>query len=66
MRDVTHHGFLRFMGSGIFKYLRIAVENESFGRKPGPDVQMQAGAGGTVVVTSPQALEYPVPGQLVG
>ena len=62
--DVSHHDFLRFMRWDIVKYLWIAVENESRGRKPGPDVQMQASAGGAVVVAPAQALEYPFAGQL--
>ena len=64
MSDVTHHDFLRFLRFGFFENLRIAVEDDSRSRKPGPDVQMQAAAGGTVVVSAPQALEYPLPGQL--
>ena len=31
---------------------------------PGPDVQMQASAGGAVMVATPQAFEYPIAGQL--
>lgn len=62
--DVTHHDFLRFMRWGIVRYVWIAVENESRGRKPGPDVQMQASTGGAAVVAPPQAFEYPVAGQL--